>query len=79
MYFIATEDFNGRVTLILSNNFVTKCRLTMALQHNFFYIPTYFLTHMPCMVINAYTKKLTHTNDAFLSYVIAFEHLLYYN
>ena len=31
-----TEDFTGRVTLVLANNFVTKCRLTMALQHNFF-------------------------------------------
>ena len=45
---LPTEDFTGRVTLILANNFVTKCRLTMALQHNFFYIPTYFLTHMQC-------------------------------
>ena len=31
-----TEDFTGRVTLVLANNFVTKCRLTIALQHNFF-------------------------------------------
>ena len=30
------ENFTGRVTLILANNFITKCRLTMAFQHNFF-------------------------------------------
>ena len=30
------------------------------------------------MLINAYTKEFTLTNNAFLSYVIAFEHLLYY-
>ena len=45
---LTSEDFTGRVTLILANNFVTKCRLSMVLQHNFFYIPTYFLTHMLC-------------------------------
>ena len=30
------------------------------------------------MLINAYTKEFTLTNNAFLSYVIAFEQLLYY-
>ena len=30
------------------------------------------------MLINAYTKEFTPTNNAFLSYVTAFEHLLYY-
>ena len=30
------------------------------------------------MLINAYTKDLTLTNNAFLSYVVTFEHLLYY-
>ena len=29
------------------------------------------------MLIIAYTKKFTLTNNVFLSYVIAFEHLLY--
>ena len=29
------------------------------------------------MLINAYTKEFTLTNNAFLSYVSAFEHLLY--
>ena len=30
------------------------------------------------MFINASTKEFTHVNNAIPSYVIAFEHLLYY-
>ena len=37
----------------------------------FFYIPTYFFNPHD-MLINAYTKEFTLTNNAFLSYVIAF-------
>ena len=56
-----TEDFTGRVTLILANDFVAKCLFTMALQHNFYYIPTYFFNpHV--MLINAYTKEFTLMN-----------------
>ena len=73
------EDFTGRVTLILANNFATKCILTMALQvcNTIFLHPFIFFNPNP-MLINANTKEFTLTNNAFLSYVIAFEHLLYY-
>ena len=37
---------------------------------------TFFNPHV--MLLNAYTKEFTLTNNAFLSYVIASEHLLYY-
>ena len=35
-----------RVTLILANNFVTKCRLTMALQQFFLHPYILFNSHM---------------------------------
>ena len=63
--------------LHMTNNFVTKCLLTMALQHNFFFTSLHiFNPH--AMLINAYTKEFTVTNNSFLNYVIAFEYLQYY-
>ena len=67
-----TEDFTGRVTLILDSNFVAKCWLTMATQ---FFTSIHIFKH--AMLINAYAQEFTLTNNAFLSYIFAFEHLLY--
>ena len=49
----------------------------MALQHNFVFHP-YIFFNQHALLINAYTKEFTLTNNVFLRYVIAFEHLLYY-
>ena len=43
----------------------------MALQQNFFTSQYIFNSHD--MLINTYTKEFTITNNAFLSYAIAFE------
>ena len=48
----------------------------IATQFFFLHPNIFFNPHS--MLINAYTKEFTLTNNAFLSYVIAFEHLLYY-
>ena len=61
-----TEDFTGRATLILANNFVKKCGLIMALQHNFFLHP-YIFFNPHAMLINAYTKEFTRKNLATFS------------
>ena len=43
----------------------------------FFLHPDIFFSTQ-ALLINSYTKEFTLTNNTFLSYVIAFEHLLYY-
>ena len=56
-----TEYFTGCVTLNLATNFVTKYRLTMALQHKFHLQQYIFLTpHV--MSINACAKEFTLMN-----------------
>ena len=51
----STKDFTSRVTLILVNNFVTKCLLSMALQHIFFTSLHIFNPH--AILINAHAKE----------------------
>ena len=70
---ITTEDFSGRVTLIMANNFVTKCRLTIYGIATQFFLHPYIFFNPHAMLTNAYTKEFALTNNAFLSYVIAFE------
>ena len=56
-----TEDFTGRVTLILANNFVTKCRAHYGIATPVFNPYIFFNPH--AMLINAYTKEFYEFGD----------------
>ena len=70
MYFI------GRVTLFFANNSSAECRITIEFLHNFLDPEVIFSSQT--MFINGSTNEFTLVNNAFPSYDIAFEYLLYY-
>ena len=72
LYTNTTNHFAARVTRFFADYFATKCRITMAFQHiSFTSLHNFQHTYH---IKNTYTKEFALVNNAFLRYVIAFEH-----